>query len=100
MEANEKNQKQQMATVTTTLPTSSAWAYGRSEYLLALLTAIPTGIGKKLRQAVYPSIFKYFDKRADVGPNVRFVRPTSVSIGHSCTICRYSVLNCWEDAVK
>lgn len=76
---------------------SNPWAYRRDEYLLALFGAIPLGIGNKLRQVIYPSMFKEFGKGIGTEFNVRFIRPRSMSIGSACSICTGSLLNCWEE---
>lgn len=76
---------------------SSGWKYRRDEYLLALFGAFPMGVGKKLRQLVYSPIFGNFGKGVTIEFNVRFIRPKSMIIGNSCSICNYSFLNCWED---
>ncbi|MGB3311009.1 MAG: acyltransferase [Nodosilinea sp.] len=73
-----------------------SWAYRRNDYLLAFLGGIPTGIGRKIRQAVYKYIFGHFGEKISIEFNVRFTRPKSISIGSFSSICNYSLLNCWE----
>lgn len=97
MNRHEDLNQQPLAAVNSKVNRSSGWQYRRDEYLLALLGILPLGVGKKLRQLVYPPIFGNFGKGIAIESNVRFIRPKSMTIGNSCSICNYSFLNCWED---
>lgn len=93
-----KNQRdvQQPLAVSSEVISSVSWAYRKNEYLLAFLGLIPTGLGRKIRQIVYTSIFRHFGKKVSIESNVRFNRPKSIDIGSFSSICNYSLLNCWE----
>lgn len=93
-----KDQKdiKQSPVVTVNGASSVSWAYRKDECLLGFLGGIPTGIGRKIRQVVYKSIFRRFGRQVIIEANVRFNRPKSIDIGHFSSICNYSLLNCWE----
>jgi acetyltransferase-like isoleucine patch superfamily enzyme len=92
---NQRDSKQPLA-ADSEVASSVSWAYRKDEYLLALLGVIPTGLGRKIRQIVYASIFKRFGEKVGIEANVRFNRPKSIDIGSFSSICDYSLLNCWE----
>lgn len=95
-----KGQKsiKQSLSIKPTDASSVSWAYRKDQYLLALLGGIPTGIGRKIRQVVYKSIFRHFGEDVTVEANVRFNKPKSIDIGHGSSICDFSLLNCWGDS--
>ncbi|MEA5448371.1 acyltransferase [Leptolyngbya sp. CCNP1308] len=97
MNRREDFSQQQSVTDNSKANCSMGWKYRRDEYLLALLSSVPTGVGNKLRQLAYPLVFERFGKNVTIEFSVRFIRPKSMVIGNSCSICNYSFLNCWED---
>ncbi len=62
------------------------WHLFKYETLTLLLTNLPGLLGFSLRQKLYRSLFKRFDKRVVIGSGVSLRQPGKISIERSCII--------------
>jgi acetyltransferase-like isoleucine patch superfamily enzyme len=82
--------------IDTTVSPAKLWGHRKTAYITALIGSIPMIVGKKLRQFIYPSLFKKFGRNVDIEPGVQFICSQAMQIGTTSSVCSYTLINCWH----